>query len=79
MKMNDPLQTLYQLMSGRQPAAVTVTLSLTVCVGSVLMSYLSLEIYCVCRVRYIVSVSVCVCGWVAVCFGFELQAFISEA
>ena len=24
MKMNDPLQTLYQLMSGRQPAAVTV-------------------------------------------------------
>jgi hypothetical protein len=23
MKMNDPLQTLYQLMSGRQPAAVT--------------------------------------------------------
>jgi len=25
MKMNDPLQTLYQLMSGRQPAAVTVS------------------------------------------------------
>jgi len=24
MRMNDPLQTLYQLMSGRQPAAVTV-------------------------------------------------------
>jgi len=24
MKMNDPLQTLYQIMSGRQPAAVTV-------------------------------------------------------
>jgi len=25
MRMNDPLQTLYQLMSGRQPAAVTVS------------------------------------------------------
>ena len=25
MKMNDPLQTLYQLMSGRQPAAVSVS------------------------------------------------------
>lgn len=25
MKMNDPLQTLYQLMSGRQPATVTVS------------------------------------------------------
>ena len=25
MKINDPLQTLYQLMSGRQPAAVTVS------------------------------------------------------
>jgi hypothetical protein len=24
LAMNDPLQTLYQLMSGRQPAAVTV-------------------------------------------------------
>ena len=24
MRMNDPLQTAYQLMSGRQPAAVTV-------------------------------------------------------
>lgn len=24
MRMNDPLQTFYQLMSGRQPAAVTV-------------------------------------------------------
>lgn len=25
MRLNDPLQTLYQLMSGRQPAAVTVS------------------------------------------------------
>jgi len=25
MKMNDPLQTLYQIMSGRQPAAATVS------------------------------------------------------
>lgn len=25
LPMNDPLQTLYQLMSGRQPAAVTVS------------------------------------------------------
>ena len=25
MRMNDPLQTLYQLMSTRQPAAVTVS------------------------------------------------------
>ena len=27
MRMNDPLQTLYQLMSARQPAAVTVSFS----------------------------------------------------
>jgi len=25
MKMNDPLQTLFQIMSGRQPAAATVS------------------------------------------------------
>jgi len=28
MKMNDPLQTLYQIMSGRQPAAATVSFPL---------------------------------------------------
>ena len=28
LPMNDPLQTLYQLMSERQPAAVTVSLTI---------------------------------------------------
>lgn len=30
LTMNDPLQTLYQLMSGRQPASVTVSVLLFV-------------------------------------------------
>ena len=45
MKMNDPLQTLYQIMSGRQPAAATVSFKGTsvVCVLCIFISIMFLN------------------------------------
>lgn len=41
LALNDPLQTLYQLMSGRQPAAVTVSCRKFLCEGLYLTQGLS--------------------------------------